>query len=303
ILLVCLLGSWATTALAANDCRPGVYANDVAKAVLYERRDHAGESELRYQLVDGRRGTLGTGDRVVRCRAGTLLGPKGVELVYRALHETDTRFPSGTLQLAGRLIEPATRNGVEGPLVVFVHGSERTPTVGQSIFPYLLAAQGITVFAFDKRGTGASEGVYTQSFHALARDVVAASMEAKQMAAGRYDRFGLFGGSQGGWVAPLAAKLAEADFLVVGFGLVLSPLEEDAEQVYDELRRMGYGEDVIDRARDVTAATGTMVASHFARGFDLLEAVKRRYDDEPWFHEIEGEFTGTVLRADDGELR
>jgi hypothetical protein len=283
--------------------RPGVYANDAAKAVLYERRGQNGGTELRYLLVDGTRGTLGTGDQVLRCRDGRLLESERGELEYQALRETDTRFPSGTLQLAGRLIEPATNRGEQRPLVVFVHGSERTPTVGRSLYPYLLAAQGVTVFVFDKRGTGASEGEYTQNFHALARDVVAASMEARQLAAGRYARFGLFGGSQGGWVAPLAAKLADADFVVAGFGLVLSPLEEDAEQVYDELRRMSYGEDVISKAHEITTATGTVVASHFTRGFDELEAVKQKYGGEPWLGEVEGEFTGTVLRATDRELR
>ena len=123
------------------------------------------------------------------------------------------------------------------------------------------------------------------------------------MAAERYGRFGLFGGSQGGWIAPLAAKLARADFVVVGFGLLLSPLEEDAEQVYDELRRLGYGKDVISKAHEVTSAAGNVVASHFTQGFDELEAVKQEYSGEPWLAEIEGEFTGTVLRATDSELR
>lgn len=302
-LFPCLLAAWTSASLAASDCRPGVYANDAAQAVLYERSDQKGGTKLRYLLVDGRRGTLGTGDQGLRCRDGRWLESESGELEYQTLRETDTRFPSGTLQLAGRLIEPTTDPGVQRPLVVFVHGSERTPTVGRSVYPYILAAQGVSVFAFDKRGTGASEGEYTQDFHALARDVVAASMEARRLAAGRYARFGLFGGSQGGWVAPLAAKLADADFVVVGFGLVLSPLEEDAEQVYDELRRLGYGENVISKAQEVTTATGTVVASHFTRGFDQLEAVKQKYGGEPWLGEVEGEFTGTVLRATDGELR
>jgi uncharacterized protein len=302
-LIPCLLAACSSAGLAASACRPGVYANDAVKAVLYERKDENGGTELRYRLVDGRRGTIGTSDQVLRCRDGRLLESESGVLEYRALRETNTRFLSDSLQLFGRLIEPVTNHGAEAPLVVFVHGSERTPTVGRSIYPYLLAAQGVKVFAFDKRGTGASEGEYTQDFRALARDVVAASMEAKRLAAGRYARFGLFGGSQGGWVAPLAAKLADADFVVVGFGLVLSPLEEDAEQVYDELQRIGYGKDVVGKAHEVTRATGTVVASHFTRGFDELEAVKQKYGGEPWLGEIEGEFTGTVLRATDRDLR
>ena len=301
-LLSCLIAAWPSAGQAAGECPPGVYTNDTAQAVVYERVGGDGETAQRYQLVDGRRGTLGTGEAALRCRGERLLESESGELEYRELQETDTRFRSGALWLAGRLIEPVTASGSQRPLVVFVHGSERTPTVGRSIYPYLLAAQGVSVFAFDKRGTGASAGDYTQDFHALAADVVAASVEARQLAAGRYDRFGLFGGSQGGWVAPLAANRAGADFVVVGFGLVLSPLEEDAEQVYDELRRMGYGAAAVRKAREVTGATGRVVASGFVTGFDDLEAVKEKFGGEPWFDDIEGEFTGTVLRASGTEL-
>src|SRR3990170_3000444 len=45
----------------------------------------------------------------------------------------------------------------ERPLVVMVHGSERTSSLN-SPYAYSLAAQGISVFVYDKRGTGASEG-------------------------------------------------------------------------------------------------------------------------------------------------
>ena len=53
--------------------------------------------------------------------------------------------------------------GDETPLVVLVQGSERTGSIGTAM-PYVLAAQGISAFVFDKRGAGASEGDYTQNF-------------------------------------------------------------------------------------------------------------------------------------------
>jgi len=170
-------------------------------------------------------------------------------------------------------------------------------------YPYVFAAQGISAFVFDKRGAGASEGKYNQNFHKLAADGVAASKEAKRLAKGRYGRFGLFGGSQGGWVAPRAANDAGADFVTIGFGLLLTPLEEDSEQVFTELRAQGYGDDAIAKAREVTDTTAGVMASHFENGYDNLTAVKARFGAEPWFGKIKGEFTGDVLASDEATLR
>ncbi|WP_414715723.1 alpha/beta hydrolase family protein, partial [Stenotrophomonas maltophilia] len=114
-------------------------------------------------------------------------------------------------------------------MVVLVHGSERTMAVA-AIYQRMLVAQGISVFAYQKRGTGDSEGEYTQNFELLADDAAAALAKARELAAGRFGRAGYFGGSQGGWIAPLAATRSQADFVAIGFGLVVSPIEEDREQ-------------------------------------------------------------------------
>jgi poly(3-hydroxybutyrate) depolymerase len=53
-----------------------------------------------------------------------------------SLTATDTRFTSVETQLAGRLIEPAGAG--ERPLVVMVHGSERTSALN-SVYAYSLA--------------------------------------------------------------------------------------------------------------------------------------------------------------------
>ncbi len=303
IILLCA----TVTACAAETpvkaaCDPGIYNRGEEKAVLYARTQENGDPVMRYTFVSGWRGVLGDEGAILECASGVLSSAEGVfERVF--VKEQDTVFQSGALNLKGRLITPDREVADVRPLVVFVHGSEATPTVGYSYYPYILAAQGVSVFVYDKRGTGQSEGEYNQDFHALAGDAVAAAKEAKRMAGASYDRFGFFGGSQGGWVAPLAAMTVSADFLVVGFGLVLAPLEEDAEQVYDEMRRAGYSDDDIEKAREVTKATGEIVASHFEAGFENLTKMKTKYTDEPWLTEIEGEFTGDILRASDAELR
>src|SRR5678815_5832684 len=188
------------------------------------------------------------------------------------------------------------------PLVVMVHGSERT-SPRLSYYPYILAAEGLTVFAYDKRGTGDSEGEYTQNFELLADDAAAALKEAQRLAAGRFTRAGYFGGSQGGWVAPLAATLGPADFVAVGFGLISTPTEEDRDQVVSEMRELGYGQADIAGATQLADAASRIAASHFTTGFEQFQALKQRYSSRPWFTRINGEYSGAMMRESDADLR
>ncbi|WP_417317085.1 alpha/beta hydrolase family protein [Emcibacter sp.] len=303
IISVVALAVFLFTPTVQAACKNALYGHNQEKVVLYQRASDMKENIVRYLFVDGRRGILGKPGAEVSCNEDRLLNRSGKAFESIELKEQDISFRSSGLDLVGKLVDAAGGAGSDKPLVVFVHGSESTPTVGYSPYPYILAAQGISVFVYDKRGTGQSGGHYSQDLIALAGDAAAAAEAAKRMASGRYNRFGYYGGSQGGWVAPLAAKTTNADFIVIGFGLLLSPVEEDAEQVYDELRRMGYGEDVIDLARDVTAATGEIIASHFTKGFEDLTRVRKKYANTNWLGKIEGEFTGMVLAASEHDLR
>jgi pimeloyl-ACP methyl ester carboxylesterase len=187
-------------------------------------------------------------------------------------------------------------------LVVFVHGSERT-SPRTSYYPYIFVSQGLSVFAYDKRGTGESEGEYTQNFELLADDAASALKEARRLAAGRFTRSGFFGGSQGAWVAPLAATQVATDFVAVGFGLISSPEEEDRDQVIREMRDLGYGEAEIAEATQLADAASRIAASHFASGFDQFQALKARYSGRPWYRRINGEYTGAMIRESDSDLR
>lgn len=303
--LLCL--SFAGVACAAPvSCAYGVYGEAGKSPVVISNPTARGaQAPERYTFIDGRRGDVNADDAPVRCEQG-VVSVRQADGRFLAqpkvdLRETPTRFKSHGTELAGVLIEPAQPGG-KPPLVVFVHGSEKTPAIG-GYYPYMFAAQGLAVFAYDKRGTGASEGDYTQNFELLADDAAAALDEARKRGAGRYSRAGFFGGSQGGWVAPRAAALAHADFVAVGFGLVMTPLEEDQQQAVLEMQEKGYDAASIARVREVTDATGAVMASHFTSGFDQLAAVKRKFANEPWLHSIEGEYTGQMLAENEADLR
>ena len=204
--------------------------------------------------------------------------------------------------MTGVLIEPPGALDAKRPLVVMVHGSERTSPIG-GVYGYAIAAQGVSVFVYDKRGTGASEGEYTQNFELLAADAAQALDQARNMTTGRVGRAGFFGGSQGGWVAPRAATLTKADFVAVGFGLVASPIEEDREQLVSEVRAAGLGDDAVLLVNRLSLATSKLLLSNFAVGYEELDAVRRDLVSKPWAATVAGEHSGAMLRMSNDELR
>lgn len=270
------------------------------------------DGSLRWRLLDGRTGALSRKDGVwVSTRGWTgqsdgvsvSFGPCGAGAIVfegksgqRApLVVRETTFTGADgVELAGRLVMPSGQSQV--PLAVLVHGSEdfsaRERYFEQRVWPL----NGVGVFVYDKRGTGGSKGRYTQDFHILARDAAAAVAEARRLGGERISRIGLDGGSQGGWIAPLAATLVPVDYVIARYGLAEGPLAEDREEVLLGLAEKGYAPDVLAKAREVTAATGKIVLTGFKDGWEELAEVKRRYGAEPWFRDIEGEFSGEILR-------
>ncbi len=218
-----------------------------------------------------------------------------------ALEVRETSFVGqGGTRLNGRLILPPGDGPV--PVMVEVHGSEGANALDFNAFQRFAPAEGVGVFVYAKRGSGGSEGRYTQDFHVLAEDAAAAVVEARRLAGIRAGRVGLHGASQGGWIAPLAASRTPADFVIVGFGLAYGALAEDSDQVMLDLKAKGWGDDVLGQAREITDVTGAFIASHGAVGFDGLEAVRVKYRAQPWFADIKGEFTGLLLNTPNEQI-
>ncbi|MEL7447225.1 MAG: alpha/beta fold hydrolase, partial [Pseudomonadota bacterium] len=255
-----------------------------------------------YTFDDGRLGDAEAVGAKVQCGNGSVLVNGNSVWPKVPLLETNTRFRSGDAMLVGRLIEPPGASNAT-PLLVHAHGSEPTGWIERGRDPYQMVGRGISVFVYDKRGTGQSEGQYTQNFPLLADDLVAASQEAKRLAGNRFGRFGIVGLSQGGWIAPLAADRAQADFIGIGYGLVADIREEDAAQVQKELGDAGFGGDVLAKARDITSVTARIAASDYTDGLDELTEFQQRYSEEPWFSIMQGSYTGVFLRMSADELR
>ncbi len=300
----------------ATVCHVGVYRLDDGSWVDVAPNGTAG---LRWRRLDGAssRMTLGADGRWVSalgstrrvegpqpqlgtCEEGRIVfdGHPGRRVV---LNTQETTFVGhGGVRLKGRLILPPGEGPV--PIMVEVHGSEGANALDFNAFQRFAPASGVGVFVYAKRGSGGSEGRYTQDFHVLAEDAAAAVVEARRMAGARAGRVGLHGASQGGWVAPLAASLTPVDFVTIGFGLAYGVLAEDSDQVMLDLKAKGWGPEVLEEAKKITDVTGAFVASRGAVGFDGLEAVRARYRAEPWCADIKGEFTGLLLNTPNDQI-
>ncbi|MBC3918258.1 alpha/beta hydrolase [Undibacterium sp. CY18W] len=279
-------------------CETGIFRKDKLTFVAITKTDKG----FSYTFSDGTIGNMQDAGAPVECGKDAVLVRGKENWSKVVLSETNTRFESNGILLAGRLME-APGAGKNTPLVVYAHGSEGAGWIDRAGDPYQMVGRGVSVFVYDKRGTGLSGGEYTQNFPLLAEDLVAASREAKRLAAGRYGRFGLVGLSQGGWIVPLASARAQADFLGVGYGLAVDITEQDAAQVTRELRDLGYGDDIVAKARKLTDITARIARSEAKESLDELAEVQNQFGKEVWFSRIKGGYSGALLGLSVDKLR
>lgn len=313
-----LAGPALAQAPAANPdkCHVGVYRLGDGSLVDIGPLSDGG---LRWRLMDGRTGrlTVGPAGGLVSQRGWTG-APDGVAVSFGAcadgtigfagksgvrvpLEVTDTTFAgaNGTM-LAGRLVMP--KGGKAVPVSVLVHGSENYSGREFYFEPRAWPAQGVGVFVYDKRGTGGSQGKYSQDFHMLSDDAAAAAREARRLAGRRIARLGFDGGSQAGWIIPLAATKVDVDYAVVRYGMAESPLAEDRGETLRGLKDKGHGPEVLAKAAQVTDATAKVMLSKFT-DFADLNALRAKWGAEPWWKDLQGEFTGDIAKAPEAAIR
>ncbi|MGH6890074.1 MAG: alpha/beta hydrolase family protein [Rhizomicrobium sp.] len=212
----------------------------------------------------------------------------------------NTTFESNGVKLVGRLVMP--EGSAKAPVVVLVHGSEHDSALDFYALQRMFPAEGIGAFVFDKRGTGLSGGVYTQDFDVLAKDDVAAMNEARRLAGARAGRVGYQGGSEAGWVVPLAVNRAPVDFAIVGFGLAVTVLQEDQESVALDMHFHHHSAEDTKRALELARAGERVIETGGRRGYDAFDTLRRKYRSEPWYKDVHGDFLWVVLPVDKARI-
>ncbi len=299
-----------------KDCQIGAYRFPDGEIVDIARSE---DNTFRWRKFDGATGvlhkkeeslwtsTLGWTDRPdghtasFHCATGEIQfdGKKARRVPFVV---TDNVFEGhGGVKLAGRLVLPTGDDPV--PIVVLVHGAERESARESYALQRLLPAKNVGAFVYDKRGTGRSGGKYTQDFDTLADDAVAAMREARRIAGVRCARIGYQGGSQGGWVTPLAATRAPVDFVIVSFGLAVSVIDEDQQEVALEMQLRGHSQEEISKALEVASAAEALFESGFTKGFERFDAVRAKYRNEPWYRDLHGNYTHFILPYTAAEIR
>lgn len=153
------------------------------------------------------------------------------------------------------------------PAVILMHGSGPETRAGYRVPANHFVRQGLAVLNYDKRGAGASIGGHPRDgYEYLARDALAGLAYLQSRPEIDSTQIGLWGVSEGGWTAPLAASLSDdVAFLIVISGGGVTPEEQ------------GYFEDA------------TRSAGYVVDAFELIEGLP------PEWHEADKSFNGLPI--------
>lgn len=192
-------------------------------------------------------------------------------------------FEHDGVTLAGTLTLP--QSTVKVPAIVVFHAAS-SPLRSEALYDHLkrmLPPLGIAVFAFDRRGTGASGGSSRDnSFEVLADDGIAAA----RMLAGdsRIDasRVGFWGLSQGGWLSLLASSRHKPTAFAISVSApMVTPDVQMNFAVANILLIKGYDKTDVDLA--IAARKGV---DDYMRGQLDRRTAQSRLDmaaSKPWF--------------------
>ncbi len=150
----------------------------------------------------------------------------------------EVKFVSEGVSLAGTIFKPDHAFAA----VVIVHGSGQEKRMTE--FATLLVKNGIAVLTYDKRGVGESGGTYagpevgtnnvdSLNLNLLSSDASAAVNLLSKNLVGNKIPIGLIGGSQAGWIIPLAArKNRNVKFMTIFSGALITVKKQLRFQFY-----------------------------------------------------------------------
>lgn len=192
------------------------------------------------------------------------------------------RFQNGDVTLAGTLLLPELKRSKHAG-VVFTHGGGAARREFVWGLGYLLAARGIAVLIYDKRGVGESKGNWGEaSFENLADDAVAGAKFLQSRAEIDPKRIGFWGLSQGGWIAPLAAsRFPDAAFAVAVSGGGLTPASQELLDTEYELNKAGFSAEDVQKALAFQSLKNEIIRSN--EKWEQYLSMRNTVKDTPWY--------------------
>lgn len=202
-------------------------------------------------------------------------------------NEEHIQFISKNDTLIGYLSKPSQSKTY--PLIVVLHSASHGHH-DNDLYNHLektMNSIGIGVFTYDRRGSGESQGDFNHaSLDLLAEDALNAIDHLKQREDIQKNNMGLFGISQGGWLAPLAYHLKPNDisFMVLVSSSGVSPARQMEYSAVTTLKLNGYSNEIIEKAKYLRKITNS-----YYRGKRKLKSTQLeidQYRDENWFADV-----------------
>jgi hypothetical protein len=189
------------------------------------------------------------------------------------LNTEEVSFRSRDVTLHGTVWAPSLTGGPR-PGVVLVHGSGPGPRTAYEEEARAFAEAGIVTLAYDKRTVGYS--LLHRDYSVLAEDALAGVRLLRAEPGVDAASVGLWGESEGSWVAPLAAaRSADVAFVVLVGASGVSPIRQQAWYLGNVLRHDGVSGSVVN-AISITSLRLLAGAGLFAEpNFDTVPALQR----------------------------
>lgn len=168
--------------------------------------------------------------------------------------EDDVAFESTGSTLNGTVLIPEGDD--KKPAIVLLGGSGPEKRDKNRKLAEIFANAGVVTFIYDKRTQGYSaEPTGSRSYSLLADDAVAAVQEIQALPYVDAEHVGLWGVSEGAWVAPLAANRSDdVSFVITMGGIGLPPASQVGWSVGQTLRHQGVSSDSMLHALSTNAS-------------------------------------------------
>jgi uncharacterized protein len=201
--------------------------------------------------------------------------------------ETETVVPTALGDLGAVIRMPTDPTAGSHPGIVLVDGSGDGDRYDWGGWPEWISDAGSVVLRHDKPGCGGSPGHWTQQTIAdRARESLAAVRVLRDHPATAGQPVGLYGISQGGWVALLSAALEPdaIDFVVCHSGPGTTPAQQERDRIEAWLREAGHDDTSITEGLSWVDAR----ADHLRSGepVETVLAKQAEHADQPWYETV-----------------
>jgi pimeloyl-ACP methyl ester carboxylesterase len=189
--------------------------------------------------------------------------------------QEEVHFRNGDVALSGTLFIPPTKG--RHPTVILIHGSSTPSRNDFRYYADLFVRRGIAALIYDKRAGADLGGASPVDLRDLAADALTAVELLKKRDDVDPRQIGLWGHSEGGWVAPIAAAQSKDVSFVISFsgpGVPYAEVNKYADAT--RLRARGFSTADIDEA----IAALTRVDGYVRHGGN--EPALQSFLDEAW---------------------